>query len=182
MTIELFGLSLTFTIMELIGNIFSIAACILMVVIGYLRHKRTVLIAQNIQLILFSIAYSFLGGIAAVVSNVVSLIRNLICLKWNLNTPLKIFFIGFQGVFTYFTTMNRPVDWLPFLAATCLTITLSSKKDIIIKLGCIGSTLCFGLYDFNLHNWPTLVFDIFSFITSWIGVYRILNASRHADH
>lgn len=166
----------------LIGRIFSILACILMVIIGYLRHKRTVLIAQNVQLILFSISYAFLGGIAAVVSNLVSLLRNIICLKWNLNTPLKVFFIAFQGVFTYITTQNAPVDWLPFVAATCITISLSSKKDIVIKLGCIGSTLCFGLYDFNLQNWVVFAFDVFSFVTSWIGVYRILNASRHADH
>lgn len=166
----------------LIGRIFSVLACILMVVIGYIRHKRTVLLAQNVQLILFTISYAFLGGIAAVVSNIVSLIRNLICLKWNLNTPLKIFFIGFQGVFTYFTTQNTWVDWLPFLAATALTVTLSSKKDLVIKLGCIGSTLCFGLYDFNLRNWLVFAFDVFTFVSSWIGVYRILYSSRHADH
>ena len=165
----------------LIGRIFSILACILMVAIGYIRHKRTVLLAQNVQLILFTISYAFLGGIAAVVSNIVSLIRNIICLKWNLNVPLKIFFIGFQGVFTFITTQNTWVDWLPFLAATTLTLTLSSKKDLVIKLGCIGSTLCFGLYDFNLSNWVVFAFDVFSFITSWIGVYRIINAARHPE-
>ena len=43
----------------LIGRIFSVLACILMVVIGYIRHKRTVLLAQNVQLILFTISYAF---------------------------------------------------------------------------------------------------------------------------
>ncbi len=180
MSLEIFGH--TFTVLQLVGQIFSLAACILMVIIGYLKHKRTVILAQNVQLILFSIAYACLGGIAAVVGNIVSLIRNTICLKWELTTPLKIFFIGFQGVFTFITTQNRPIDWLPFVAATCLTITLSSKKDIVIKLGCIGSTICFGLYDFNLNNWIVFAFDVFSFITSWIGVYRILSTARHSNH
>ncbi len=158
----------------LIGRIFSVLACILMVCIGYIKTKRHVLLAQNAQFILFSISYACLGGIAAVVSNMVSLLRNLICLKWNLNTPLKIFFIVFQGVFTFITTENTWVDWLPFIAATLITISLSSKKDLIIKLACIGSILCFGTYDFNLKNWIVFAFDCFSLVTSLIGVYRIV--------
>ena len=158
----------------LIGRIFSILACTLMVIIGYMKHKRTILWAQNAQFILFSISYACLGGIAAVVSNMVSLIRNLICLKWNLTIPLQIFFIAFQGMFTFITTQNRWVDWLPFIAATFITITIRSKKDLLIKLGCIGSILCFGTYDFYLKNWIVFAFDCFSLITSLIGVYCII--------
>ncbi len=158
----------------LIGRIFSILACILMVIIGYLKHKKTILWAQNLQFILFSISYACLGGIAAVVSNIVSLIRNLICLKWNLTVPLQLFFIAFQGVFTFVTTQNRLVDWLPFIGATAITLTIRSRKDIVIKLGCIVSILCFGSYDFFLKNWVVFAFDCFSMITSLIGVYRIL--------
>ena len=158
----------------LVGRIFSILACVLMVIIGYLKHKKTILWAQNLQFVLFTISYACLGGIAAVVSNIVSLIRNLICLKWNLTVPLQIFFIGFQGVFTFITTANRWMDWLPFAAATMITLTLRSKKDLVIKLGCIGSILCFGTYDFLLKNWVVFAFDVFSLITSLIGVYRIL--------
>ena len=158
----------------LVGRIFSVLACILMVIIGYLKHKRTILWAQNLQFILFSISYGCLGGIAAVIGNMVSLLRNLICLKWELTLPLQVFFVAFQGVFTFITTANRWIDWLPFLAATSITATLSSKKDIVIKLGCIGSILCFGTYDFFLKNWPVFAFDCFSLVTSLIGIYRIL--------
>ncbi|WP_028235431.1 YgjV family protein [Pseudobutyrivibrio sp. MD2005] len=167
--------------LALIGRIFSLLACILMVLIGYLKHKKTILWAQNLQFILFSISYACLGGIAAVVGNMVSLLRNLICLKWNLTLPLQIFFIAFQGVFTFITTENRWIDWLPFMAATFITITLSSRKDIVIKLGCIGSILCFGTYDFFLKNWPVFAFDCFSMITSLIGVYRITNDKKEKE-
>ena len=164
----------------LIAQFFNILACILMVIIGYLKHKKTILWAQNLQFILFSIAYGLLGGMAAVVGNIVSLIRNLICLKWQLTLPLQIFFIGFQGVLTFLSTSNRIIDWLPFVAATCITLSLSSKKDIIIKLACIGSILCFGTYDFFLHNWVVFAFDCFSLVTSLIGVYRILKDKKEA--
>lgn len=162
----------------IVSQIFAILACILMVAIGYFKTKRTIIHAQNIQFILFSISYACLGGIAAVVGNMVSLLRNLICLKWNLNVPLKIFFISFQAVFTYITTSNTWVDWLPFIAASLITITISSKDDLVIKLGCIGSIICFGTYDFNLHNWITFGFDCFSFVTSLIGVYRIQKSKK----
>lgn len=161
----------------LVGRIFSVLACILMVIIGYLKHKRTILWAQNVQFILFSISYACLGGMAAVVSNIVSLVRNLICIKWNLTLHLQLLFIAFQGIFTFVTTDNRWIDWLPFLAATFITLSIRSKKDIIIKLGCIGSILCFGTYDFFLRNWIVFAFDCFSLVTSLIGVYRILRTT-----
>ena len=172
----------------IISQIFAILACILMVGIGYLKTKRNMLIAHNFQFLLFAISYACIsGGIAAVVGNLVSLLRNLICLKWNLNTPLKVFFIVLQGAITYISLynvwfawlpkeagVNGVIDWLPFIAATLITLTLSSKKDLIIKLGCIGSILCFGTYDFILHNWTVFAFDSFSLLTSLIGVYRIV--------
>ncbi len=171
----------------IISQIFAILACILMVAIGYLKHKRNILLAQNVQFILFTISYACIGGIAAVVGNIISLIRNTVCLKWNLNTPLKVFFIALQGVVTYISLYNvwfnfLPkqagvdgfMDWLPFLAATLITITLSSKNDMVIKLGCIGSILCFGSYDFILKNWTVFAFDCFSLLTSLIGVFRII--------
>ena len=174
-----------------ISQIFAILACILMVGIGYLKRKRNVLIAQNVQFILFTISYACIGGIAAVVGNIISLIRNLICLKWNLNTPLKVFFIGLQAVVTYISLYNvwfkwlpmnagshGIMDWLPFLAATLITLSLSSKKDMVIKLACIGSILCFGSYDFILKNWTVFAFDCFSLASSLIGVYRILFDSK----
>ncbi|SDB13353.1 inner membrane protein [Pseudobutyrivibrio sp. YE44] len=175
----------------IISQIFAILACILMVAIGYLKRKRNILIAQNIQFILFTISYACIGGIAAVVGNMVSLLRNLVCLKWNLNRPLKIFFIVLQGLITYISLYNvwfnflpmkagvhGIMDWLPFLAATLITLTLSSKKDMVIKLGCIGSILCFGTYDFILSNWTVFAFDCFSLVTSLIGVYRILKDKK----
>ena len=118
-------------ILFIVSQIFAILACLLMVGIGAIKRKRNVLIAQNIQFILFSISYGCIGGVAAVVGNMVSLLRNLICLKWNLNTPLKIFFIILQGTITYISLYNVWIswlpqqagthgimDWLPFLAAT----------------------------------------------------------------
>ncbi|MBQ7148341.1 MAG: YgjV family protein [Pseudobutyrivibrio sp.] len=176
----------------IISQIFAILACILMVGIGFLKKKRNMLLAQNVQFILFAISYACIGGISAVVGNLVSLVRNTICLKWNLNTPLKVFFIILQGIITYISLYNvwfswlpqkagvlGIMDWLPFMAATLITITLSSKKDIVIKLGCIGSIICFGTYDFILSNWTVFAFDCFSFVTSLVGVYRIIKEKNN---
>ena len=175
----------------IVSQIFAIAACLLMVGIGYLKTKRNMLLAQNVQFILFTISYACIGGIAAVVGNLVSLLRNTICLKWNLNTPLKVFFIVLQGAITYISLYNvwfswlpkmagthGIMDWLPFAAATLITLTLSSKNPMVIKLGCIGSIICFGTYDFILHNWTVFAFDCFSLFTSLIGVYRILKDKK----
>ncbi|MCR4694260.1 MAG: YgjV family protein [Pseudobutyrivibrio sp.] len=162
----------------LLGRIFAFMACIVMVSIGYFKTKKAMVMGMNVQFILFTISYAFLGGTAAVVSNIVSLIRNIISMKWALTIPLQIGFIGFQGVFTYLTTANRWIDWLPFMAAACITLSLGSKSDMVVKIGCILSCVCFSLYDFNLENWVVLPFDLFSFVTAIIGVFRILKDNK----
>lgn len=165
---------------ELIANIISFAGCILLVCIGLIKTKKNILIAQNIMFVVMSIAYLLLGGFAAVVSNMISMVRNLVCLKWDLNWPLKIIFIALQGAFTLLTNQQGLIGWLPFVAAAGYTIFLDLNDEVQLKLVLIVTQACWILFDFSVHNYSAFAFDIFTVISTIVGIFMILKSRKAA--
>lgn len=154
----------------LLGNIFAFAGCTLMVFTGLIKKKEKILLTQNAQFILQGIANFLLGGISGVVANAVSIVRNTICLKWDLTLPLKIFFIAIQAVLTILTNDMVLVGWLPFVAAVLFTAILDTKNEALIKLVIIIGEFCWITYDLLIHNYTGCAFDTFTVITNIIGI------------
>ena len=82
----------------LIGNAISMIGCLIMVLIGFLKKKNHILIAQCVQCLFMGVGNLVLGGVSGFIANVVSILRNLVFAKLNVTTPLKLFFIILQVV------------------------------------------------------------------------------------
>lgn len=156
-----------------VGNIISLIGCTMMFLIGFIKTKKNILIAQNIQFLIMAISNFLLGGITGVVSNCVSIIRNLVTIKWNLNWPLKIFFIAFQFVFTLITNNMGIWGWLPFISVTLFTIFLDTKNEIVLKIAIILGLICWIIYDYLVMNYAACAFDVFSIISNFIGIFMV---------
>ena len=77
----------------LLGNLISFAGAFLMVVIGLIKRKEKVLAVQCVQFSLMGIGNLVLGGVTGALSNLISLIRNLVCYRTGVTVPLKLIFI-----------------------------------------------------------------------------------------
>ena len=69
----------------LIGNAFALIASIVMVAIGLIKDKKKTLIFQALDYGLMSIGNIILSGVAGFISNIISIIRNIICIKFDFN-------------------------------------------------------------------------------------------------
>ena len=76
----------------LIGNIVALAGAAVMVASGFIKNRKNVLIAQCGQFAIMGVSNLILGGVTGMISNVVSILRNIICLKREFTIPLKIFY------------------------------------------------------------------------------------------
>ena len=65
-----------------IGNIISFAGAIVMVLIGLIKERKKILSAQIAQFSLMGLGNLVLGGPTGFITNMVSIVRNLICFKW----------------------------------------------------------------------------------------------------
>ena len=116
------------------------------------------------------------GGVSGLISNLVSILRNVICLKFKFTIPLKIIFIAIQFVLTFIFNSEGIFGWLPAIAAAIFTWFLDVKSDVQLKYVIIFTELFWIVYDIHNKNFSSLFFDIMTIITSIIGIYRLHSA------
>ena len=71
-----------------IGNAICLVGACLMVLTGLIKKKEHVLLTQCAQFGIMGVGNLVLGGVSGLISNLVSILRNVICLKFKFTIPL----------------------------------------------------------------------------------------------
>lgn len=162
----------------LIGNILSFAGCILMVLVGLIKDKRRILSTQCVQFALQAAANLTLGGISGFISNIVSLIRNLVFSRFKITLWLKIGFIALQLLLALGSLGEGLVSLLPITATVLFTWFLDTESGVKLKTVIISTQILWLIYDFLHLNYVAVAFDAFTMVSNIIGIFLILNSSK----
>jgi len=162
----------------LIANIISLAGCVIMVVIGLLKTKRQILTAQCVQCGLLGVANLMLGGTTGFVTNVVTVLRNLICFRVPFSTGLKLFFIVIQIALAIPANKLGIVGLLPVMAAVLFTWFLDTDSPIRLKLVIIAAQLMWLIYDVTILNYTGAAFDALTIVTNAVSIRTMKHAAR----
>jgi len=157
----------------LIGNAISMAGCLVMVFIGFLKKKNHILVAQCIQCLFMGVGNLVLGGISGFICNIVTILRNLVFLKYKNTLFLKIFFIVLQFVLSIGSFSAGFISWLPLLAAALFTWCMDLKSDARFKICILCTQIMWLTYDFHFRNYVASAFDVATMISNCIGLYMI---------
>ncbi len=161
------------------ANMVSMVGCVLMVAVGFLQKKRTILLVQCVQFGFLGAANLMLGAMTGFVSGLVSIARNLVFLKWENTRLLKIVFVAVQLVLSLSVGIHSPVDWLPVLSAVLFTWFLDVKSEVRLKLVIIAAQSMWLVYDFVYLNYVTCAFDGMTVVSNAIGIWILLRGSRN---
>lgn len=159
--------------MLLLGNIISLAGCVLMVAIGLLKKKEQILGAQCVQFALMGAGNLALGAMAGVISNGVSIVRNLVLTKTENQTWIKVAFILIQTGLTVTFGGWKLIEWLPVIAVVVYTWFLDIKNPVTFKLMIIALQVLWTVYDFYYRNYVAFSFDLFTIVSTAIGIFMI---------
>lgn len=162
----------------LIGNIISLIGAIIMVCTGLIKKKQHVLAAQCAQFTFMGVGNFVLGGITGTISNIVSIIRNIVCVKYDFSLPLKLVFIVVQVILSAVFNQSGLLGWLPVIAAGVYTWFLDTKSDITLKIVILLTTVLWVVYDFSLKNFTSMTFDILTIGANIVGLYMIINNKK----
>ena len=157
----------------LLGNGIALFGAVLMAAIGLIKQRKHILAAQCVQFGIMGIANLILGGISGFVSALVSIIRNLICLKWELTTPIKIGVIAIQSALALSINQDGIIGTLPGLSACIFTWFLDAKDEIKLKVVIIIAQVCWLIYDLSILNYVSFAFDIITILANLIGIVTI---------
>lgn len=157
----------------LIGNATSFIGCMIMFCIGFLKTKKQILAAQCVQSLLIGLGHLVLGGIGGFVCSMLTIVRNLVCVRRRLGLGLKLLFIGLPFVLTINTLDGGLISWLPIFATILFTMFMDTKNDITLKAALMGTLAIWVVYDFHYRNYVTFVFDLLTICSNAVGICMI---------
>ena len=157
----------------LIGNAVSMIGCLIMVLIGFLKRKNHILVAQCAQCLFMGMGNLVLGGISGFVCNIVTIIRNLVFLKFRNTTFLKIAFIVLQFVLSMGSLSAGFISWLPILAAALFTWCMDTRSEAKLKICILITQVMWLTYDLYFRNYVASAFDVMTMVSNCIGLYMV---------
>ena len=157
----------------LMGNAISMVGCLIMVLIGFLKKKNHILIAQCIQCLFMGVGNLVLGGVSGFICNIVTIIRNLVFVKFRNTTFLKVFFIVLQLVLSVGTLSAGFISWLPLMAAALFTWCMDTKSAAKLKICILCTQVMWLTYDLYYRNYVASAFDVMTMISNLIGLYIV---------
>ena len=160
----------------IIGNAVSFAGAVLMVAIGLIKTRRSILLTQCAMFGLMGSANIILGGMTGAVSSLVSIVRNVLCLKGPLIVPMKLFVIAIQILLSIKVNSLGWIGWLPIISACFYTWMIDVKDETALKIVLIVAQSMWLIYDLAILNYVAFTFDI---LTIMSNVYGIISLNSH---
>ena len=165
----------------IIGNAISFAGAMLMVATGFLKTRKSILLTQCTMFGLMGTANIILGGMTGAVSSLVSIIRNLFCLRGPLTVPFKLFIIMIKLLLSARVNTLGWIGWLPIISACFYTWMIDVKDEIKLKKVLIIAQSMWLIYDLAIQNYVAFTFDIFTILSNMYGIVS-LKASHKIRH
>ena len=144
-----------------------------MVLIGFLKRKNRILIAQCVQCLFMGVGNLVLGGISGFICNIVTILRNLVFIKFRNTTFLKVFFIALQFALSISTLSAGWISWLPILSAALFTWYMDTKSEARLKIVILCTQVMWLTYDLYYLNYVASAFDVMTMISNLIGLYMV---------
>ena len=162
----------------LIGNAISMIGCLIMVAIGFLKKKKQILIAQSFQCFFMGAGHLVLGGISGCICNVVTIIRNIVFLRFRNTTAMKIFFIALQFVLSIGSLSAGWISWLPIISTALFTWCMDTRSEAKLKIVILCTQVMWLTYDLYYLNYVSSVFDVMTMGSNCIGLYMMLKKNK----
>jgi hypothetical protein len=165
----------------LIGNIIALAGAALMVAIGFIKTRKTILVTQCAMFGLMGTANIILGGMTGAVSSLVSIIRNVLCIRGPLSIPLKLTVIAIQILLSLKVNDLGWIGWFPIISACFYTWMIDVKDEIRLKEILIIAQSMWLIYDLTIMNYVGFTFDILTILSNLYGIVS-LRSHGHIGH
>lgn len=166
----------------IIGNVISFTGAVLMVAVGFLRTRKTILLTQCAMFGLMGTANIILGGMTGAVSSLVSIIRNIFCLKGPLSVPVKLFVIAIQIMLSVKVNTLGWIGWLPIISACFYTWMIDVRDETMLKVVLIVAQSMWFVYDLTIQNYVGFTFDILTIMSNMYGIISLRSDHNYRHH
>ena len=160
--------------MLLLGNLIALVGCSMMILIGFIKNKDKILLAQCGQFSIQAAGNLVLGSVSGGISCIIAVIRIFVFKYVKVTVWLKLGFIGLQAVLTALSGAHTIIQWIPCLSMVAYTWYLDTDSAIVFKLANVAGVIMWAVHDFHYHNFVAFSFDIMTIVSTFAGIWLIL--------
>ncbi len=155
------------------ANIIDLIASLLQIYSGYVKEKKQILFWQTLQIGLQTFSMILLGAFTGAVGNVLSVIRNIICYKDRMNTPVKVVLIAIQFLLTIVFWDGTFAAWLPFIVCTVYIIFMGEKDPIRFKILVTATFVPWFFYYLVYRSYTGAFFAAATILTNIVALIQM---------
>ena len=157
----------------ILGNIIALVAASISIVIGIIKSKKKILFTQTIQYITYAIADFILGGITGSITNLISIIRNVLCYKEKLNKTMIILLIIVSIILTLMFNNLGFIGLLPLFNNIVYTLFINIKDEFKFKILILTQMLLWLIYDITIRAYTSAIFEVITIVSCITTAYQI---------
>lgn len=160
----------------IIGNILALLAVICMAVSVVKRSKKDLIYWQSLDTVFFIASTVVLSSYSAVVTNTVSLIRNIFAYKGFLTKTLTWVFCFLSVVIGLFLNNRGVIGWLPVIATLQYTVCLYiTKNEQQMRYALIFNLIFWLVHDSYIQSYPSAINALVLIIWTAFQAWRFKN-------
>lgn len=159
--------------MIILGEFFSLLAALCLAYSTFSNIKNKMILWQAINAIFYGLSNLLLGGYTAVVTNILTLCRNVLQVNGKLNkTSTVIICILMIGIGVCFNN-NGLLGLLPIIASVSYTICIYVLKSAQkMRVALVINLIQWLFFDFFIKAYPMFVMDLIIIIITLINIFR----------
>lgn len=159
--------------MIILGELFSLLAALALAYSTFSNKKHKMIGWQAINAIFYGLSNLFLGGYTAVVTNILTLFRNVLQVKNKMNKILTIIICMLMvGVGLLFNN-NALLGLLPIVASVQYTICIYILKSAQqMRFALVINLIQWLFFDFFIKAYPMFIMDLIIIIITLINILR----------
>lgn len=156
-----------------IANIFGLINALLVIYIASIKEKNKILKYQIVQTSFGGACDLLLGGIPSVITNILTIIRNVLVTKNKFNKLYMWLFIILCSILVIFCNKLGVIGYIPLANFIFYTVFIDTKSNIIFKYVFIISMITWLVYDFLIRAYTSSLFDLFTVIIAVITLIKM---------
>ena len=165
--------------MNILGEILSLLAALTLAYSTFSKKKKKMMLWQALNALFFGLSNFCLAGYSAVVTNVLTFIRNLLVVKNKFDKKCTVIIcILIIGIGLHFN--NRSIiGLLPIIASVQYTICVFAlKSPQHLRWSLVVNLAMWVIFDFVIAAYPAAIMDIVIIIVTIINIIRFRKSAE----
>lgn len=167
-------MSTVLPVVIVIANIIDFAAAMVQIASGVVKEKNKILFFQTLQISMQTVSMCLLQAYTGAVSNLISVVRNVLAVKEKLYFPVKLVLIAAQLALTIIFGDGTIVAWLPFIVCTVYILLMDLKDPIAFKILVTATFVPWVIYYFVYRSYTGAFFAAATIIANIVSLRRMI--------